>query len=180
MVEEAMAIRPDRPLTIVDIAVPRDVEPAARDVAGVRLHDLDDLQAVALETATERRAAIPEVSAIIEEELAGLRTWETRIGVEPTVRALHVWGDQVVARELEAALRKLPDLDDRARSVVAGMAAAIAGKLLHPPTTVLKAKSGDQDSTRYAATLRALFELDGRVADPKANGHAEDRQRAEF
>jgi glutamyl-tRNA reductase len=169
MVEEAMVGRPDRALTIVDIAVPRDVEPEARSVPGVHLFDMDDLQALTSEAAADRTGAVPAVRAIVHQELESLHLWEQRLEVEPTVRSLRLWADRVLEGEVSEALRKLDHLDGRSRDVVAAMALAIAGKLLHPPTAALRARTGRRDAASYAAMVRELYALDASV-DPAASG----------
>jgi glutamyl-tRNA reductase len=185
MVEDAIASRPQRALTIVDIAVPRDVEPAVRALPGVRLYDLDDLQELTAEAAADRSGAVPAVQALIDQELESLHVWERRLDVEPTVRALRLWGDGVLEVEVAEALRRLGHLDDRSRGVVTAMATAIAGKLLHPPTVALRAKTGRRDAAAFAATVRELYGLDDarreavEVRDDaiplqSANGHHSD------
>ncbi len=174
MVEAAMAARPDRPLVIVDIAVPRDVDPSVASIPGVRLHDIDGLEAVVGEGLAERAAAAPAVGAIVAQELVGFGAWLAGLQVEPTVAALHRWADEIKEREVEKALRRLGSLDERSQEVVRALAAGVAGKLLYPPTAALHAHAAGSDAAAYAALVRDLFDLEeaatstnGRVRDPR-------------
>lgn len=158
-VAAAMARRPDRPLVIVDIAVPRDVEPAARDVPNVRLLDVDDLAGTVATNLAERAAAVPRVRAIVEDEAARFERWLAAADVTPTIAALRQWADEVRGAELARALRRLEALGPREREAVQALSVALVGKLLHAPVARLKAGAGSAEATRLALALRALFGL---------------------
>lgn len=160
MVEGAMTARPNRPLVIVDIAVPRDVDPSVASIPSVRLHDIDGLEAVVGEGLADRAAAARAVSAIVAEELDGFADWVAGLRVEPTIAALHLWADGVTEREVQKALRRLGPLDERSQDVVRALAAAVSGKLLHPPSTALRAHAIGADAAGYAAFVRDLFDLE--------------------
>ncbi len=165
-VETAMRTRPDRPLVIVDIAVPRDVEPGVADVPGVRLLDVDDLQSVVATNLAERASSIPLVEAIVTAEAERFARWLAALDVTPTIAALRQWADSVRARELSRMFRRLDALGPRERELVQALSVALVGKLLHAPVARIKASAGSMESLQLAATVRELFNIDSLVTDP--------------
>ena len=155
MARDAMATRPERPLICIDIAVPRDVDPSVRDIPGVRVFDVDDLQDRAGHGMAERRAAVPRVEAIIEEEVAEFERWRRTLRVEPLVRELRQHADTIRRRELDRALRRVPTLDDGARDQVERLSISLMNALLHEPTRRLRDDGNDGDAKR----VRELFGL---------------------
>jgi len=161
MVADVMARRPARPLTIIDIAVPRDVEPAVGSLPDVRLFDIDDLTRTIQGNLAERSAAVPRVEAILEEEAERfMREWAA-LEVAPTIAALRRWADGVRSREVRRALRRLGHLGERDRATVEAMAEAIVAKLLHPPIAHLKRQAGESGRYREIEAARELFGLAG-------------------
>ncbi|HYM14661.1 MAG TPA: glutamyl-tRNA reductase [Dehalococcoidia bacterium] len=156
LVEGAMRARPARPLLLIDIAVPRDVDPAVRGLPAVHLHDIDDLQAVARHNMHLRRAEMAQAEAIVDEEVAKFGDWLRSLEVLPTVAALRTRAEAVRAAEIERTLAKTTmSAADRKR--VEAMTAALVKKLLHDPITRLKTPG---DGERYVEATRALFALD--------------------
>lgn len=155
LVSAAMARRPERSLTLVDIAVPRDVAPEVAELPGVRLYGLDDLAAVVADNLAERAAAVPLATAIVDEEAArfGARLHERQ--ASDTVAALHRWADELREQELARHLRRLGELSERDQDVVRALSVALVGKLLHPATAHLKNGNGPE----YAALVASLFNL---------------------
>ena len=168
-VEQALASRNGRPLLLIDIAVPRDVDPAVRDMPQVHLYDIDDLQAAVEENRNSRRQEVAKVERIIDEGLAHFTGWLRERGVVPTVAALRERADTVREAELERTLRRLPDLTSKERAAVEAMANALVKKLLHDPIGRLKGPDGE----RYVGSLRELFALDGAAA-PNGDTPRED------
>ncbi len=151
--------RDGRPLLVVDIAVPRDVEPAAASVPGITLLDMDDLRTFADAGLASRRREVGAVEAIIDDELDRyLDTLATR-SVEPVVAMLHQRAEQIRAAELERLGARLAHLDERDRRAVEALAAGIVGKLLREPTVRLKDAAGSARGERLAEALRDLFDL---------------------
>ncbi|MCL5275134.1 MAG: glutamyl-tRNA reductase [Chloroflexi bacterium] len=165
-VQRAMQQRPQQPLVLVDIAVPRDIEPAAADVPGVRLLNLDDLQTYVDASLSERQAQAPRVEAIVDEELAGVSAWLRDAEIRPLISDLRKKAEDIRRRELERALRHLPGLDDEARDYIQGMTRALVNKLLHEPTTRLRAAANDDQAAEYAQSIRYLFGLHGSEPGP--------------
>jgi glutamyl-tRNA reductase len=160
LIATAMEARPHRPMVVVDIAVPRDVEPDVATVPGVRLYDIDSLTGVVGEHLADRVAAAPAVAEIVADELAAFSSWMAGLEVEPTLAALHKWADVVRDAEIAKAMRRLGGLDERERDAVRALAAGIAGKLLHPPSAALRSHAGGPEAAAYAATLRQIFALE--------------------
>ena len=155
-ISAAMAARPGRPLMIVDIAVPRDVEGAVRDVDGVHLFDIDDLQAAAEANMANRRREIGAVEAIVTEEAARFETWLTGRSAEPTIAALRQSAEATRLAELQRTLERMPDLTEDDRKRLDAMTRALVNRLLHAPVTRLR----DRGAERHLDAVRELFELD--------------------
>jgi glutamyl-tRNA reductase len=155
----AMACRPERPLLLVDVARPRDVEPAAADVAGAQLVDLDELQLIANRGLERRAAEISAVEAVLDEERQRYRVATSAQQVSPLIGSLHRWAEAVRRNELERFGTRLDRLDPAERELVADLSAALVAKLLHEPTVRLKQASGTPRGDRLADALRELFEL---------------------
>jgi glutamyl-tRNA reductase len=137
-VRTAMGARPDRPLLVVDLAVPRDADPAIGDLPGVRLADIDDLDALVQANHPLAVAVRQAAEAIVDGELSDFRAWyDARLCV-PVIRALRAKADAICRAELERTLRRLGDLTPQQQRAVEAMGQAIVGKLLHEPITHLK------------------------------------------
>jgi glutamyl-tRNA reductase len=155
----AMARREGQPLLVVDIAMPRDVDPAAGDIDGVTLLDMDDLRRFADVGVAERHRESTRVRAIIEEELVRYRTLTTAREAAPLVAALHDRAESIRRTELERMDGRFAGLDDRQRAAVEALSKGIVAKLLHDPTVRLKDASGTAKGDRLAEALRDLFDL---------------------
>jgi glutamyl-tRNA reductase len=180
-VAAAVTGRPDRPLMVVDLALPRDVDPAVAALPGVHVVDLALLQGERQGALLqgERHAGdgtspgpvaagdVAAARALIEEETALLRAERQAAAVAPTVSALRSQAADVVDAELLRLSTRLPDLDARARSEIARTVRRVVDKLLHEPTVRVKELASAPGGTDYADALRALFGLaiDTDVAD---------------
>jgi glutamyl-tRNA reductase len=157
-VTAATAGRGDRPLFVIDIAVPRDVDPTVRDVPGVFLYDIDDLKSLCDHNRTQRQREVHRVQQIIDAETARFAAWWRSRQAVPTVVALRARAEQVRQEELAEALGKLRHLDAADRATVAALTRAIVNKLLHQPTVRLKARASATDDAP-AQVLSDLFDL---------------------
>ncbi len=151
--------RHGRELLVVDIAVPRDVDPAAGEIEGVTLLDMDDLREFAEVGIRERQREVTAVQAIVDAELDRYVDESTARSVAPLVASLRSRGDLVRSGELERLAARLGYLDDRQREAVEALAAGIVGKLLHEPTVRMKDAAGTARGERLAEALRDLFDL---------------------
>lgn len=159
-VKDALARRGDRPLVMIDIALPRDVDEAARRLPGVQYYDLDSLNQFVESNVARREAAIADVNGIVDEEIARFVTWYSGRSNGPVIAALRQKAAAQARDEVDAALRRLGDLDPNQQRVVELMAHRIVNKILHEPTVRLKAGAADSD---YASVVRDLFALDDRA-----------------
>ena len=161
-IRTAMARRPDRPLFIVDIAVPRDVDPSVANVPSVSLVDIDGLKSVVNERLELRREAIPHVEEIIAEYVQRFDSWyRSRVAV-PVIARLTQKAERIRAAELERLLARCPELGDRERMLITGMSLTIVSKLLHSAILKIreKATSDRAEALSSARVLEDLFELD--------------------
>ncbi|HEY7092100.1 MAG TPA: glutamyl-tRNA reductase [Ktedonobacterales bacterium] len=158
----------ERPV-VVDISVPRAVDPAVRGLTGLRLYDIDDLQAIVAERQQLRHEEIALVEEIVEEELAGYLAWERTRRVAPAITALRQQAREVAQAEVERALRRAPELDEREQEILREMAHRIVNKLLHTPTVNLKERAARGEHRFYLHATRKLFALEEHDAD-SANG----------
>jgi len=151
--------RHGRELLVVDIAVPRDVDPAAGEIEGLTLLDMDDLREFADVGIRERQREVTAVQAIVDAELARYVDVSTARSVAPLVASLRARGDLVCSGELQRFSARLGNLDDRQRDAVEALAAGIVGKLLHEPTVRMKDAAGTARGERLSEALRDLFDL---------------------
>ena len=151
--------RAQRPLFIVDLAVPRNVEPGVGDYHNVYLYCLDDLQAACEANRRARLRAWPQAEAIIEEELERLQAdWHHR-QTAPTVRRLRDTAQQIKEAELARLFQKLGDLDPRQRAAIEQGFDRVVNKLLHPPLEALRKAASDGPPHRLLDALRRLFQI---------------------
>jgi glutamyl-tRNA reductase len=155
-----MVERAGRPLLIVDIAVPRDVDPSVRHLDGVTLLDINDLRRFAQVGIERRSHELAAVEAILAEELERFRSAESARGAAPVVAAMRSWADEVRAGELARFEAKLDGLDERQREAVEALTRGLVAKLLHKPTVTLKDTAGSATGRRLADATRQLFDLD--------------------
>jgi glutamyl-tRNA reductase len=160
-VETTLGQRIERPLVIMDIAVPRDVEDRVRELAGVQVYDIDDLQAVVDGNVELRRAAIPQIEMVIQQEMARFAEWYHGRQVAPVIKMLRDWAQNIAEDELDSTLRRLPDADERTRQLVSRMAHRLVNRLLHEPTSRLRIQASEGNGHDYAQAMRELFALDG-------------------
>jgi glutamyl-tRNA reductase len=155
----AMSSRPDRPLLVVDVAVPRDVDPAVAGLAGVRLLDVEDVRRFAEAQMTTRRREIPVVRAILAEELERYRVSSAGRSAAPVVAALRARAETIRRAEIERQSARLESLGPETREIVDMITQRTVAKLLHTPTVRIKDAAGSPRGERLAEALRSLFDL---------------------
>lgn len=158
LVAAAQAARGGRPLVVLDLALPRDVEAGVKEVEGVTVVDLERL-AETLES-TEHAEDVAATRAIVAEEVGGFLGWQRGASVAPTVVALRGMADAVVRAELGRLTARLPDLDARSRAEIDQTVQRVVDKVLHAPTVRVKQLAGEPGGHSYADALRRLFDLD--------------------
>ena len=158
-VERAMRHRRSRPLFVIDIAVPRDVDPAVGQLDQVFLYNIDDLRTIVQENLTRRGAELARAESIIDEEVAKYTAWMQSREIVPTVVALRQRFEMIRRAELERLEPKLSGLPPEARSRVDEITRLIVEKLLLTPTEQLKSVSDEAMIVAYADALNRLFRL---------------------
>lgn len=159
VMRRAMSQREGRPLVVVDLAVPADVERSAGDVSGVRLFDVDDLRVGLDHAMSSRLREVPHVEEIIEEEVESFRRRYFELEVEPLVAALRLQAEEIREREVERALRDLDRVDPATAQRIEHLSRALVTKLLHEPTVRLRERASTGDSDEVADAVRELFGL---------------------
>lgn len=182
----------DRELLLIDLGVPRTLDPEIKKLSGVRLYDLDDLKAVSEEARRHREGEVPQAWAIVREETEAFWAWLHERRASPLIRALHERAERIRREQLRWALPKLEPLSERQRKVIETLTTRLVSKLLHSPTTQLRAlarsaplhtargNGGDVPPLELAARLFQL-ELDALEVERKqgeARGLEEPRKRS--
>ncbi len=158
LVQKAISWRPERPLVIVDIAVPRDVEPEVKEIENVFLYDIDDLDRALGTNKEEREKEVEKTEVIIEAELEYLLDWWQTLEVKPTIGRLMQMAEDVRLRQLNMTLKKLPPLNAEQQENLDAMTRAIVKKILHNPIEYMK-KNGHTNE-EVVRVLHELFALD--------------------
>jgi glutamyl-tRNA reductase len=151
--------RRHRPLFIIDIAVPRDVDPRVGNMDNVFVYDVDDLQQVAEENLAERAREAALAERIVEEELDAFLSWRRSLELAPTIVALRKRFGQIAEEEVQRALPRLEGLSESDRAVLEAMSRSMVNKLLHEPMTQLKAGAGEADGPLLIDAVRRLFAI---------------------
>jgi glutamyl-tRNA reductase len=156
MVRRAMAARGARRLLIIDIGVPRNVEPSAALLAGVVVRSIEDLRDVVDRSLQGRRSEIPRVEAIVAAQTGAYLEWYRTRGAVPVIASLRRKAEEIRSAEIQRLFSRMPELDDRQRKMVVAASVSIINRLLHAPVTKLRERAGlcrGQDHTRLAEEL---------------------------
>jgi glutamyl-tRNA reductase len=159
MVGEAMRLRAERSLVLIDIAVPRDIAPDAADIPHVKLFDIDGLNSQLEDSLTRRLDEVPYVKRILQEELSEFEEYLKSLEMLPIIADIHQQAEAIRATELEKSLRRMPDLTQAERERVEALTQSLVRKLLDHPTRRLRAEAASHRAPEYAALARILFNL---------------------
>jgi glutamyl-tRNA reductase len=157
--QKVMKERRQKPVFIIDISVPRNVDPAINDLDNVYLYDVDDLQGVVDANISERQKEAERAETIIGEEIESFQRWMSTLDSVPTVVALRNKAELIKKEELEKLINKFPGLGEKERKAIEYMASAITNKLIHPPTAALKEDAEDKEV--LVATIKKLYGING-------------------
>lgn len=164
MMQEVMQRRAGRSILLIDIALPRDVDPAVVELPGVYLYNLDDLQSEANEGIRLRLQEAEQVQAIIAEEVRAFDRWMRSLSVVDTISDLRQHVDELRQQELARTLQRLSStLSEREAAAIQELTTRLVNKLLHIPTLRLKDAAADGQGPMYAQALRYLFDLEGQM-----------------
>jgi glutamyl-tRNA reductase len=154
------------PVFIIDIAIPRDVEPSVNDVDGVYLYNIDDLQAVADENLGERQKEALKAEKIVEEEVRKFMAWSESLAAAPTIVALKDKLEHIRSQELSRLNGKFTELDPEQKEAVEQLTRSIINKIAHEPITFLKKAAERPRRNAYLDVAQRLFGLNGLTTDP--------------
>ncbi|NNF04957.1 MAG: glutamyl-tRNA reductase [Rhodothermales bacterium] len=159
LVEDAVTAREGRPLYLLDLAVPHDVAPEAGDIDGVRLIDVDMLRDEVSASLAGRKAAIPDVEAILADEVGRFGVWFQQSRVQPLISELRRQAESIRRQEIDRFSKDHPELSGEVRSEVERFSQALVQKLFHHPTTRIREEATDGNPANLAEAVRSLFRL---------------------
>jgi glutamyl-tRNA reductase len=158
--ETVAQARRGRQLLLIDLAVPRDLDPDIHALDGCYLYDIDDLQAIVAETLAGRRTEAERAESIVAAEAEKFHEWQASLDVVPAIASLRARAEEIREAELRKADAVLRKLDESQRSAVESLTAQIVNKLLHLPTVRMKEAAAAADGVIYADAVRHLFGLE--------------------
>ncbi|MBI3811798.1 MAG: glutamyl-tRNA reductase [Nitrospirae bacterium] len=170
-IDKAIQRRKNRPIFLIDISVPRNIDPHVNRIDNVFLYDIDDLQSIVDTNLEGRQKEALKAEEIVSEELITLNKWLKSLEVVPTITALRTKAEDIRRIEVNKFLSKLGELTPDQRETIEGLAASIVNKLLHSPLVVLKDEARSENGALYAEAVRRLFNLD---KDPPQRPHRAD------
>jgi glutamyl-tRNA reductase len=174
--ETAMRRRRNRPVFVIDIAVPRDVAPAVGELPNVYLYNLDDLQKAVAEIQTQRGSAVEAARGIVREQVIEFTAWQRAREMGPMIDQLYRQSHALAQEELARTLGKLPNVSSAEKQHLEDLTRRIVNKLLHDPVQMLREADGMHGSiNQYLHAMEKLFQLDG-SAGPAASKADEDAE----
>lgn len=158
--QKVMKERKQRQVFLIDISVPRNIDPETNDLDNVYLYNVDDLQGVVDSNLFERKKEAEKAEKIIDEELETFLRWQSTLDSVPTIIAIREKAEEIKKEELDKLFHKITGMGEKEREAIEYMAAALINKMIHPPTAALKEDSEDKDV--LVATIRKLYGIDGK------------------
>ncbi|GAB6554147.1 MULTISPECIES: glutamyl-tRNA reductase [Bacillus] len=176
MMAKVEKMRSGRPLFMVDIAVPRDIDPAIDELEGSFLYDIDDLQGVVEANRAERLKEAEKIQFMIEEEIVLFKTWLSTLGVVPLIAALRDKALAIQSETMESLERKIPNLSDRERKVISKHTKSIINQLLKDPILVAKEIAAEEGADEKLALFAKIFDLE--MEDVESSAEEVEHKRA--
>lgn len=173
MMTNVEKMRKGRPLFMVDIAVPRDIDPLLVELDSVFLYDIDDLQGIVDANMQERKVAAMEIELMIEEEIVQFKQWINTLGVVPVISALRQKALNIQAETMESIERKMPNLTDRERKVLSKHTKSIVNQLLKDPIMKVKELSSESNADEALELFMKIFNIEEEVDVQVQNERAE-------
>jgi len=155
--QEVLKERRQKPVFLIDISVPRNIDPAINELDNVYLYDIDDLQGVVDSNILERKKEAEKAEKIINEEVEKFQKWLSSLDSVPTIIALRKRAENIKEAELRDFFNRFPDIDEKKKKAIIQLASTIVNKLLHPPTAALKEDSENRET--LIATIKRLYSL---------------------
>ncbi len=163
--QKAMKLRKQKPVFLIDISVPRNIDPAINDMDNVYLYNVDDLNDVVDTNRQERQKEAEKAEEIVAEEIETFKKWLSTLDSVPAVVALRRKAEAIRREELERFMNRFPDMGEKELRAIEGLSGAIMNKLIHGPTVALKDETEDKDI--MIAVIKKLYGLDGEDDDKK-------------
>jgi glutamyl-tRNA reductase len=173
MMSQVEKLRKGRPLFMVDIAVPRDLDPKLAELDGVFLYDIDDLQGIVEANLQERKVAAEKIELMIEAEIVQFKQWINTLGVVPVISALRQKALTIQAETMQSIERKMPDLTDRERKVLSKHTKSIINQLLRDPIVKVKELSTDANAQESLELFMKIFNIEDAVEEQVQKERAE-------
>ncbi|AOZ91929.1 glutamyl-tRNA reductase [Paenibacillus crassostreae] len=164
-VKESMKRRQSRPMFIIDIAVPRDIDPVIGNIHNVFLYDIDDLEGIVENNIEMRRTEASKIEIMIEEEIIVFNQWLKTLGVRPVIRALQEKSNIIHEETMESLFNKLPELDDHQRKVIRRLTKSIVNQMLHDPINRIKELTGEKNGDEALELFTQLFALESQLSE---------------
>ena len=168
MMTKVEKMRSGRPLFMVDIAVPRDIDPAIDELEGSFLYDIDDLQGVVEANRAERLKEAEKIQFMIEEEIVVFKTWLSTLGVVPLISALRDKALAIQSETMVSLERKIPNLSDREKKVISKHTKSIINQLLKDPILVAKEIAAEEGASEKLALFAKIFDLETEEVESRA------------
>ncbi|MRX74225.1 glutamyl-tRNA reductase [Bacillus lacus] len=169
LMESVSKLRKGRPLFMVDIAVPRDLDPELSTLDSVFLYDIDDLEDIVEANLQERKAAAAEIELMIEAEIVSFKDWLNMLGVVPVISALRQKALSIQADTMESIERKMPNLSEREKKVLNKHTKSIINQLLRDPILKVKEMAGEPDASDSLALFIDIFSIEEEVERQKSS-----------
>jgi glutamyl-tRNA reductase len=157
--QKVMRERKQRPVFLIDISVPRNIDPKINDLDNVYLYNIDDLQGIVDANMFERKKEAEKAEKIIEEEIEPFLKWLSSLDSVPTIVALREKAEEIKKEEFEKLMNRFPEMEDKQKNAIECMASAIINKLIHPPTKALKEDPENKDL--LIAIIKKLYGING-------------------
>ncbi|HQU27717.1 MAG: glutamyl-tRNA reductase [Nitrospira sp.] len=177
-IESAVHQRMNRPIFLIDITVPRNIDPGVKDVDNAFLFDIDDLKAHVGHNQEERLREAEKAERYVQQEVSSILSWVHGLEATPTIVALRKKAEQIKHLELEKVFNRLGDLSPKDRMAIEGLASSIVNKLLHGPLVTLKAEAQSQNGFAFIEAARRFFEL--KEQDIQMVGHETSADETEM
>lgn len=165
----AMSKRKTRPMFLIDIAVPRDLDPAIASLENVFLYDIDDLAGIVEMNLEQRRREAEKIEAMIEEELEAFKTWFKTLGVGPLIRALQEKAEDIHRETMGSLTKKLPGLDERELKVIHKLTKSMVNQMMHDPILRIKELAGEKKAGEAMELFVKLFALEEQLEQTAAD-----------
>ncbi|USB34237.1 glutamyl-tRNA reductase [Paenibacillus sp. YPG26] len=167
-VAQSMKKRPSRPLFMIDIAVPRDIDPSISELPNVFLYDIDDLEGIVESNLEMRRAEAMKIESMIDHEMAVFANWLQTLGVKPVIRALQEKSSTIYEETMESMFNKLPELNDHQRTVIRRLTKSIVNQMMHDPINRIKEMAGEKQGEQALEMFTQIFALEQQIESAKA------------